>query len=722
MLVIPWDLDRAQDPDHKFALQLLAESVLEDREMATAALAVLATDAGDVCARKLRRTRKELVDLLAGTNIKVRPPAKDDRWHRELDFSRQLLQKKHPAVALELLNRMDSVLGTQRVEPYVRYRLDQQRSTAFAQLGRYDEALRYARSALEVVPSGARALQIAALAALHSGDVGMARTFVDQGVRAHPVDSDLWGVKAQVATAAGEPLPTPPSAVSTSEEYRTVLAHVAADVADWSRVLELTGSLLADGMKTPDVVFLRANAFLCVSMRTSDAVDRAQLEDVERLTSELIRLCADDAHPFTRKGLALRAMARSLLGRADEAEVDLRLARELSADDPDTIYQAARIKVGGGDESGALDLLRHPVADENPPLAAMRAHLFARRGEKDAARRDIDAVLRRLTKAVNFDLVRFTLADAALEISDVDLAARILTGVTPKGVSEPLYSVMRGRIAFGRGNIDEGTACFREARERDESDQPGIVTELGSHLLKAGRTKEALQAFDELGPAKVPTSALRVYANALMRADELVRAKSLVEQMAVAGSLPDWALRMAADIALRQEDVGAALRHLTALVEGGQSVPRKSSPGPVESDVDGEVRRMRAGCAGSVRRSASLGPEGEFAVRLHAQFPAADGAQVVLEVLALALYEGIHDGVHRRAARLGQRFQPAVEAGEQVLLPPLRHHQRIPHGDDDFEGFLLLPPRGVRGHLSQHRRGVLQEGFRDFRGHGSPFT
>src|SRR6185503_13631971 len=106
----PVDVDHAHDPEVKTAFGLLND-VLEDSSQASAAWHVLVSDAGDICAKRLRRTRKDLVDLLSGNGIKVRPPRKDERWHRQLDFSRDLLRKRHAASALIVLSQLDADIG-----------------------------------------------------------------------------------------------------------------------------------------------------------------------------------------------------------------------------------------------------------------------------------------------------------------------------------------------------------------------------------------------------------------------------------------------------------------------------------------------------------------------------------------------------------------------------------------------------------------------------------
>src|SRR5690606_5148561 len=120
LFIFAVDIDHPHEPDTKVALRLLS-SVLEDPSQADSAWAILTTDAGDLCARRLRRTRHDLVSLLGLARIKVLPPEKDARWHRQLDFSKQLLAKRHAAsarmVLTELENQLDALSEKADVDP-----------------------------------------------------------------------------------------------------------------------------------------------------------------------------------------------------------------------------------------------------------------------------------------------------------------------------------------------------------------------------------------------------------------------------------------------------------------------------------------------------------------------------------------------------------------------------------------------------------------------------
>ncbi|HEU0076176.1 MAG TPA: tetratricopeptide repeat protein, partial [Longimicrobiaceae bacterium] len=576
--LVPVDIDRENQPEAKIALQLLL-SVLEDPDQLAAAWSVLVVDANDICARRLRRTRKDLVDLLVDAGIRLQPPAKDAPWHRQLDFSRNLLEKRHAAAALSVLAQLEArlarVQGEPKVDPHVRYRLAQQRAAAQLQLGRSVDALESARDALDIDPNGSHALVTATFAATQAGELAQAETFAGRALAAHPDNADVWCAKAQLALASDGPLPVPPASVAESVRYRTMLAQIAAETGEWHEALRITAGLLAEGVRSADVLFNRANTLMSLVRIPTVGEDAERCRDAERLSSELISTLSDETHPQTIKALVLRAAARRALGRAQEADADLALARELKADDPDALRHVVQAQIRADEIGAALELLRHPIVERTPELLVIRAQLLALRKEESLARRDLDGVLRQLSQDVVSDAVRLEAVDVALSLGDVDLAGVILDGVTTAANQGAAYARAQGQIEFRRGNHEEAVAAYTEAVRRDDALRAGYLAELGYELLRAQKPTEAVRAFQDVGEDQLPPSALRFYAAALFEANELPRLQALIDSIAREQPLPEWALAVATDIALRQEDVDAAIAPQRTLVERGAARPRE---------------------------------------------------------------------------------------------------------------------------------------------------
>jgi tetratricopeptide (TPR) repeat protein len=565
------DVDRTHDPGAKIALHLLS-SVLENPEQAFAALGVLGSDADEVCARRLHRTRKDLVAVLTEAKLAVRPPARDERWHRQLDFSKRLLEKHYASAALIALKQLGAELGDTKTEPFVRFRLAQQTAVAQLQLGRFDHAYQSARRALDIDPIGLPALTIAVFAALKQGEVNTAKTLAQRALDAHPHDPQSWGLQVHIAIANGEPIREPPSGVSASSHYRTVLAETATEAGDWARAIELTQSLIAEESQQPMLLLLRANALLSAPPPLL-VEERERAQEAERLCTSAIELFGDETHPHMTYALVLRASARRRLGKKQETETDLARARELDSSDPNAIDHTVRLRIQEGNEDAALELLRLPAVEKVPELVALRAQIHGLRNNPEAARQDIEAALGIISSSADTDKVRLLAAEAALVLKDHELAKRLLSSVSVDGQQGSVFAVLRGRIEFLNENPTQAEAYYREAAARYNEHRSEILAELGSKLLRRRDVSGGVRVLNELGVAHMPSPVIRDYASALLDTGDLPRAQQLVDLLAARGPLPDWALSLATNIALRQENTDAAVSHLEELVGRGRQTP-----------------------------------------------------------------------------------------------------------------------------------------------------
>jgi tetratricopeptide (TPR) repeat protein len=95
-----------------------------------------------------------------------------------------------------------------------------------------------------------------------------------------------------------------------------------------------------------------------------------------------------------------------------------------------------------------------------------------------------------------------------------------------------------------------------------------VLAELGGALNSVGEHAEALTVFEELG-TNLPEIARKAYATALYKNNNLEKAQALIDDLLSKGSQPDWALALAVDIALRQENHEQALKYLTLLSARG---------------------------------------------------------------------------------------------------------------------------------------------------------
>lgn len=565
------DVSPPDDPEAQRAKDLLAVMLVDTRQ-ADAAWAILLQSASDLAARRLRRDRAALIDLLSGAGIAVRSLSPDERWLSQLDFVRELLERRHASTALSLLNQLEVALRGQEVGLEVRYWHARHRATALLQLGRHTDALDSALRALDIKPDGPEALVSASIAALRLGDVEAARHYADAAVRAAPDSDRAWGAVAQVSAETGAEPPTPPEAVTRSVHFLTVLAESAFVRGDVNRAIDLTARIFETGERPAEVLVLRASALLEAGRDAATGAVRPS-EEAEQIASEAVSEF-DDVHPLNTKALVIRAAARRARGAIEEAEADLRLATSLDPDDVDVLRNHVSLRLERGDDDGALELLHRPVASSDALLLAVRAEIFARHGRRAEAARDVEQARELVADAPDPDAARFAIADAALELGDVEEATRALQGLSEAARGRSMAAVVEGRIAFARGDIEAGIARYQRAADGAAAMRDAVLTELAVALVRHGRHEEAVAAFGEVPQAQIPEEPRRAYVFALMRVHDLQGAEEQIESLAANGPLPAWAVGVAVDLALAREDQEGAIRRLAELVERGEATAR----------------------------------------------------------------------------------------------------------------------------------------------------
>lgn len=563
------DVDLPQDPEIKFAIALL-ELCLADKGKAAIAFSALTTDAADLCAKRERRTRRDLVERLHALGIDLRPPDKDATWHRQLDSTKKLLRAGYVTTVLVMLRHAEKDLGKAVVDPTIRYRLYCQYAAALSQTSDLDAAYDATLRALEYDPVGIEALTSSVHIALKLGRIEAAYEYLQKAQVAHPNDPQTWGATAALAAARGAPLPAPPSGVADSEHYLLVLAEIAFYNSDWNGVLAVTRTLLGRFERRPQLLLMHANALL--SSRPGGA-SVTEAEDAQRAISEAIDGLDDDAHPLTATALVLRSQARRVIGNTTAADDDLRLACDLEADNPDALKHLAQTKIEAGELAAAANLLEHPIVSRYVTLLALRAQARANIGAIDGARADLASALAALSRDSG-PHQRIACAEAAIELREYDTADRLLTPPPETNQIAVAHLGLRARLAGLRGNLDLAERLYREAAEKYPSSRSDFLSELALQHAHANQHAKAVNVFEEVGIAHIPAVALKRYATSILAAEQYLSGKRLLETISKHGTLPDWALSLAANIALRQEDWTAALKHLQELVSTGRALPR----------------------------------------------------------------------------------------------------------------------------------------------------
>lgn len=556
------DLDAPADPEARMAISLLEEA-LEDPSQAQAAWGVLVTDAGELCARRLRRTRKDLAAILLSAGIRLRPPRTDEKWLGRLEAAKRLVDKRHNAAALKELSDIEKELGGLSVSPEVGYRLHQLRGAALFQLDRFVEARSSALRALDYDVAGIHALQTASLASMILGDLGDALDYAQRGIAVDELNPVGWIALVQVeATEDRDPTP-PPASVADAPGYRAALLQIAVNRADWDGALQQSSAMLGDGLRAPEVLLLRLQALMGLSRNEPT---KPRLEEMERLSTEVLHILGDEHHPWSPKALVLRATARRGLNRAAEAQEDLERASESSPEDPELLAQLAQAREDAGDRAGALEALNHPVASNNPMLLLIRAGLQARDGLARDGRRDLEGALRLLPEAPDLDEARLGATEVAILLEDLELAKRLLNEIGEGGRKRPWYFVQAARIAFADGDTSAGVENMETAAQLDAGLAVDLAIEMAFQLASAGRHADAVTILEGIDASERPPRSFSLLVASLIELRRLEAAMNAIDQFeSLTEARPEWVLRALTHIARLRDDQKGALAHLSEL-------------------------------------------------------------------------------------------------------------------------------------------------------------
>jgi tetratricopeptide (TPR) repeat protein len=404
------------------------------------------------------------------------------------------------------------------------------------------------------------------------GDLTSARAFADAAIASDPSEIRAWIAAAEVSAASGDPAPVAPEQVATDRQYRVMLAETAVRHGDWDRALELTGELLHENDRSPEVLELRAIALADNPVGPSDA---QPWHEVDRLTTEAIS-AIDETDPLTVQGLVLRSVARLRLGQTNDAQADSERARQLDRDNPEVLRHAAEARIQSGDDAGALQILLSPATDKDPMLLAVRGGLRHTAGEKAGALADLNAAWVLIPNSSDPDPIRTLVAKVALDADDLDLAEQAIESLSSDGKNSWHDPYLRGQLAFARGQMEDGTNLFREASRRATAAKSFVLLNLAERLLRSGDAAASVQAFDEVGRPSIPSELLPVFVQALMKTGDFARSQELVDELAKLGPLPQWAVEVATDIAFRREEPEEAIHGLKELIARGGGSTRIS--------------------------------------------------------------------------------------------------------------------------------------------------
>ena len=542
---------------------LLLRNILEDKKQDIAAWRILVTHGLGDSANRLRANRETLVTLLHFAGIRLRKPDPELRALDALAFAEEFRTKYRPDLALQALRRFRGKGSLALCSSDVTYKWSFQHAKCLFSLADYDEALRSVEAALDTRPAAVEALVLRARLHTRLGDLPNAFASAQAAVEADPDSGAAWGALAEVRLAGSQPQPDVPEAVAHSTDYLQSMAETSTESADWEPVLDYTSRLLKAGSRQPHVLLFRAHALLCQSYENEEP-DSRKLQEAVRLASEVMTDVDDEDSAIVRGALIVRILALEHLGDKDTAEKDRDLLRRVAPQDSDAIRVFARSEFRAGNLERALRHLENPTVDYSPELLLLRAEIRTRRGDYDQARTDLFRCLEVAPPTTGRHLLSLEAAERFLDLNEADTAKTLIESI-PEGVKPAHIAFLRGRMSLIEDDLDQSEAHYRQAALLDPQHTSSFLSDLGSRLLDRKETTRALRVLDDAYRAGLPDPALPMYVHALMGERRLRNAYQIVESVLSQEDPPTWALAIAVEIALLQEDEDRAIEMLTML-------------------------------------------------------------------------------------------------------------------------------------------------------------
>jgi tetratricopeptide (TPR) repeat protein len=603
LFVAAAEFDQASSPEKEIAVQRL-RSRLVDPSKAEEAWAILFTDAVKLCAEGSRRDEADLVSELAKHEIRLRESTPDEAWRTELESIRvRLLDRQYPGIALDELERVIRELDAGRPSPSTRAEAMRLLAHALHVLKRTKDGRAAALRATELDPSSPDTHATYSRLLLADEELVLAADEAEAAVAIDPNGRRAWLAKLHVANETGLDTERFPAGLLDDPVFRADLASIRIDQERWRDAIDLTEPLLADPEPTPYVRYFHAVALANLSGNDPDRAAELRRAETE-MTTLIISLRLD--HPVLVAAYFGRSIIRNGLGETAKAATDEDEVRKLNRDNPQIVEQTVAARLMRGDVDGALALLETSSVPASPVLLAMRAGIRLLKGRREEAVRDLDAAAAAIATAEDPDAVAYKLGDVAIDLGDLSRAESYFDLMTTSTRSKPVGRLLAGRIAFARGNVDQGRELFRAAIGDETSPERIRLLRLGLafQLHAAKLANEALAVFNEVGFDGIADNELQPFIITAFEAGDLVAAKRGIDRLGANGPLPRWALSVRADIGLRSDDPESVVNDILAMEQQGAESARihlTMASSLIELGKNAEaLPRVRSALAGSV--------------------------------------------------------------------------------------------------------------------------
>lgn len=534
---------------------------------------------------ELRSLKTESPNLLAREDGIV-PTASELEFHIRIDAARSLIKLGNPRSALTLLQQLQEEVAAKSPSTDLLFRISLYTASAHFNLEQWDEAEKRYELSLRLRPENLKALVNTASFFGHRKLSDRALTYIEKAFSISPKDTLVRAIRLLIYHDL-ERIHEVKEELSAADlidtiEGQEVLGQIAFDNKDFSTAIQCYEKVLDRDSKNIQAKMLKAQALLspiefqfdCGRSRQSP-LSTEEVDDLQKadalLTEALTEQANQDSGILKARTLLLRAGARAVLSRFDDAVVD---CESVPSDSPLHFHarksKSAILILQGKQEEGqkiladllsskparieviiplsdiflnkkeldrAIELLTPFIDNEYPPefrFAAMERLLLAYWQQNDI--QSCEGIIAQLqTFNTPYDAQAYAIqAIHSLRLNEFERADKLLNDAIGLASEPSQQELLRRKLLYARavaGKFEQALETFVELKELSAA--RGEIAALAAEMYGNGKSKEALFILDKFREKAGTTPGVtEIEVNVLVSIGEFEKAKTLLTELA----------------------------------------------------------------------------------------------------------------------------------------------------------------------------------------------
>jgi tetratricopeptide (TPR) repeat protein len=492
--------------------------------------------------------------------------------HAQLDVARDLIKRKAPKQALELLESIEE-REWESAPPDIRFRIRTNRGAARLALGLYAEASADFLDAYEMDGSTDKAMANRALALMLTGRDEEARTAAREAVDRHPASPVAWSARINVAARLelDQPLPALPADLSDNSDVCFALGSARAARGD----LSSGEALLRASLQKEPVSWIVQSRLAEVLLAQADSAGKlyvgasytsAELAGIREAT-DLLQSAWDsikltDLAPDSAYIASNLSLTYWLLGEPGSARTILDEALPRAPNDPALLRQRVRLSLAAGDVRGARDALDRLTPETADDLPILSAQVLKDEGRGREALDILEPLILTMGSSDEAQLARCVFADMVCKVDASGAQARFarLPDMASANQARAMLIFAQSlREALGEAAARPYLSQARESLQGDTDERTQLV--LAESLMEFGEYEAATAIFRQHVSPLVDTPSLRSYFRCLLELDQRQALRELTDALTESVRNRPYYQWLLGSAAIRVGDFAAARGH-----------------------------------------------------------------------------------------------------------------------------------------------------------------